>query len=433
LRYGYGVLTTRPPASYDRTVLRRRYLENRVRSAELFAIPLREAYYDRPIGLRHPVVFYDGHIPAFSFNKLVSEALGGAPIDAEFQRLFERGIDPESIDAAQKHARDAWPSRERVERFSAACDRAVLGAFADVELDDPERSPLLERAQAAYTILEHEEMHHETFLYIVHSMPYDRKRRAGRLGAFVESAQPAYRRVEIPAGTATLGAPRERSPFGWDNEFGAIALDVPAFEIEAHDVTNGDWLAYVKAGGPVPHFWIERDGAFFLRGMFEEMPLPLSWPVYVTQRQASEYAASRGGRLPTEAEFHRAAFGTPSGEERAFPWGDALPDPARHGNFDLRRFDPEPVGSSPEGASAFGVHDLIGNGWEWTSTEFAPLPGFAPMASYPQYSADFFDGAHYVIKGASPVTNRNHIRRSFRNWYRADYPYVFATFRVAFD
>jgi formylglycine-generating enzyme required for sulfatase activity len=166
--------------------------------------------------------------------------------------------------------------------------------------------------------------------------------------------------------------------------------------------------------------------------MFEEMPLPLSWPVYVTNAQAKAYAAWSGSRLPTEAEYHRAAFGTPGGEERAFPWGDEAPS-ARFGNFDFKRFDPEPVGSSPAGASAWGVEDLVGNGWEWTSTPFAPFPGFEPMASYPQYSADFFDGEHAIVKGASPVTNRNHVRRSLRNWYRTDYPYVYATFRTVVD
>jgi formylglycine-generating enzyme required for sulfatase activity len=104
-----------------------------------------------------------------------------------------------------------------------------------------------------------------------------------------------------------------------------------------------------------------------------------------------------------------------------------------HGNFGFRRFDPEPVGSSPAGASAWGVEDLIGNGWEWTSTPFAPFDGFVPMASYPQYSADFFDGRHYVMKGASPVTSTNLIRRSFRNWFFADYQYMYATFRRVYS
>jgi formylglycine-generating enzyme required for sulfatase activity len=407
-------------------------LSNRNRSAELFALLDPSVYYDRPIALRHPPVFYEGHFPAFSFNKVVREALGGPPIDPEFERLFERGIDPASTLEAGRHAPESWPQRQRVQAFGAACDARVLQAFAKADLTDAAASPMLDRAQVAYTILEHEEMHHETLLYLLHRVPLDKKRTRGRAGAFVERAPLATGRVAIPAGRATLGARRDEIPFGWDNEFDETAVEVAAFEIDVNDVTNGDWLGFVRAGGPLPPFWVERDGQMKLLGMFEEFPLPLSWPVYVTHAQASAYAAWRGARLPTEAEYHRAAFGTPDGEERAFPWGDAPPT-SKHGNFDFRRFDPEPVGINPLGASAFGVHDLIGNGWEWTSTPFEPLPGFAPLASYPQYSADFFDGAHYVVKGASPVTNRNHVRRSFRNWYRSDYPYMYATFRTVSD
>lgn len=148
----------------------------------------------------------------------------------------------------------------------------------------------------------------------------------------------------------------------------------------------------------------------------------------MTHQQATAYARWKGRRLPSEAEYHRAAFGTPQSDERAFPWGNAPPGPSR-GNFGFARFDPVPIGSYPDGASAWGVNDLVGNGWEWTSTPFAPFPGFEPMASYPQYSVDFFDGAHFVMKGASPVTHERLVRRSFRNWFRPDYPYVYATFR----
>jgi formylglycine-generating enzyme required for sulfatase activity len=235
----------------------------------------------------------------------------------------------------------------------------------------------------------------------------------------------------IPAGTATLGA-RRGDGFAWDNEFDEHVVAVDAFAIDVHDVTNGDYLAFVRAGASPPPFWLERDGAYRLRTVFGEIPLPESWPVYVSHDEAAAFATWSGGRLPTEPEYHRAAFGAPDGTERAFPWGDAPPT-AAHGNFDFRRYDPEPIGSSPAGASAWGVHDLIGNGWEWTSTPFAPFDGFAPMPSYPVYSNDFFDGKHYVMKGASPVTSHHLVRRSFRNWFYADYRYMFATFRRAYD
>jgi formylglycine-generating enzyme required for sulfatase activity len=87
------------------------------------------------------------------------------------------------------------------------------------------------------------------------------------------------------------------------------------------------------------------------------------------------------------------------------------------------------VNATPAGDSAFGLSQLVGNGWEWTSTVFGPFPGFRADANYPGYSANFFDGEHYVMKGASPRTAACFLRRSFRNWFRPDYPYVYATFR----
>ena len=162
--------------------------------------------------------------------------------------------------------------------------------------------------------------------------------------------------------------------------------------------------------------------------MFGTIPLPLSWPVYVSHAEASAFARWAGRKLPTEAQWHRAAYGAPDGTERAYPWGEAPPEEA-HGNFHHQRWDAAPVDAHPAGASAFGVFDLLGNGWEWTSTAFGPLPGFEPFSFYPGYSANFFDGKHFVMKGGSPRTDACMLRRSFRNWFQPHYPYVYATFR----
>jgi len=150
--------------------------------------------------------------------------------------------------------------------------------------------------------------------------------------------------------------------------------------------------------------------------------------VYISKADATAYSSSRGYQLPTAAEFQRAAYGTPGGAEYFHPWGNASPSPA-HGVFDFASWDPEPAGSHPAGRSAWGVEDLIGNGWEWTRSVFAPFPGFQPIPSYPEYSADFFDGEHFVMKGASQATARELIRPTFRNWFRSRYPYMYATFR----
>lgn len=423
-------MDTLAPAALDREAMISRYRANRRRTAELYGWIAPEAYEEAPIPLRHPFVFYAGHIPAFSFFTLVRDALRVPSIDPALETLFNRGIDPRDAATASGLRRKAWPDRATIEGFAAACDAAVIDALAHAAIDDPE-NPRLRHAEAAWNILEHEEMHHETLMYILNRLARDKQR--GPRSAHRDVAPARRDPIAIPAGRATLGARRDGVRFAWDNEFDQHTAEVGAFAIDAFDVTNGDWLAFVRDGGPVPSFWFERDGAWMLRAMFEDLPLPLSWPVYVTQEQAAQYCAWSGGRLPSEAEYHRAAFGTPSGEERAHPWGDAAADPERHGNFGWRRYDPEPAGSSPHGASAFGVHDLVGNGWEWTSTAFAPFDGFTPMASYPFYSADFFDGKHYVMKGASPVTASTLVRRSLRNWFYADYPYMFATFRRAYD
>jgi gamma-glutamyl hercynylcysteine S-oxide synthase len=412
-------------AALDRAKLLDWYRRNRERSAALFALMEGDAFYERPIPLRHPFAFYEGHIPAFSLLTLNLRGLGEPSIDPALERLFERGIDPSTVDEARRHDRTDWPSRESVAAFAALCDERVERALESAPIEDP-AVPRLRRGEAAYTILEHEAMHQETLMYIVHQLPYDRKRRIA--GRHEDRAIPPNAFRAVGAGTATLGAAREAIAFGWDNEFERTEVAVAGFDIAEHPITNGDWMRFVNEGGPVPSFWQERDGQWFLRAAFEEIALPGSWPVYVTHRQAEAYARWAGGRLPTEAEFHRAAFGTPGGEERPFPWG-AEPPSLLRGNFGFERFDPEPVDSHPAGASAWGVADLIGNGWEWTSTVFGPLPGFEPMASYPQYSADFFDGKHYVMKGASPVTPVELIRRSFRNWFYDDYPYMYAKFR----
>ena len=436
-----------------------RYQRTRDRSRALFGLLSDDAYFSQPIQLRHPIVFYDGHLPGFSFNTLVKKALGEPSIDPRLEALFARGIDPHESrahDGSAAARRALWPDRDEVRRFTTEADRRVADALARADLDRPGH-PLLDRAEAAFAILEHEAMHQETLLYMWHQLPYEQKHKPSDYQPKTGGAPPPVEWVDVPAGRATLGVDRGTIPFGWDNEFPAYAEDVPGFAIQRHNVTNAQYLQFVDAGGyrdrrwwgPADWDWVQRDKVahplfwvpadreahahggeshtWWWRGMFELIPLPLAWPVYVSQAEASAYARWRGARLPTEAEFQRAAYGSPEGE-RPHPWGSAAPTPG-HGVFDFSSWDPEPAGSHPQGASAWGIEDLVGNGWEWTSSPFAPFPGFAPMASYPEYSADFFDGEHIVMKGASPATARELLRPSLRNWFRTHYPYVYASFR----
>ncbi len=371
------------------------------------------AEYERPIPARHRLVFYLGHLEAFDWNQIGAAGLGLAAVDPVFDALFARGIDPAPGQLPQDRPGD-WPRvaevRAYVRRARAQVD-AVL-EFAPDEL--------------VHIALEHRLQHIETFAYLLHQL--DPRHKTALDQAPEPAAPPQPRRsIEIPAGRATIG--RERgADFGWDNEFGTAEVEVPGFTIDSHKVSNGDWLAYVGQGGPVPPFWIEAPSGWRLRTLFGEIELPLAWPVWVTHSQASAYATRHGRRLPTEAQWMRAAYGAPDENWRRQPWGEADAGPQR-GNFGLQRFDPVAVDSHPAGASGFGVHQMVGNGWEWTASAFGPLPGFAPHASYPSYSADFFDGEHFVLKGAAPTTHARLVRRSFRNWFRPDYPFVHAGFR----
>jgi len=311
-----------------------------------------------------------------------------------------------------------WPRQEEV---TAYCARARQ------EVDK-----LLRKAapDVVHMAIEHRLMHAETLAYLMHHMPFSQKSAPG-CGAAPDSNGHGPAIVTIPEGEATLGrCPREG--FGWDNEFDAHRVHVPAFEIDRCKVTNGDYLKFVEDGAPPPRFWVDLKGQWHLRGMFSLIPLPLDWPVYVMQEEAAAYAAWKGRKLMSEAQFHRAAFGSKGGMEHQYPWGNNAPSTI-HGNFNFEYWDPIPVNALPAGDSDFRVAQLVGNGWEWTSTVFAPFAGFRPSPTYPGYSADFFDGQHYVLKGGSPRTASALLRRSFRNWFRPNYPYLYATFRCVED
>jgi ergothioneine biosynthesis protein EgtB len=290
-------------------------------------------------------------------------------------------------------------------------------------------------------VVEHEAMHHETLLYMFQELDHRLKRRPGDWPALPApgASPPPARKVDVPAGEAVLGAARGSILFGWDNEFPEVRVPVPAFAVDDRPVTNADMLEFVRDGGyreprlwrPAdwdwrtrrgvdrPHSWRPEGEGYRVRSLLEDVPFDAAaaWPVMASWAEAAAYARWRGARLLTEAEWHRAALGAARAETGA--------------NVGFRHGSPLPVGAHPSGASAWGVLELVGNGWEWTATPFAPFPGFEPMASYPGYSADFFDDGHFVLRGGSWATDAALLRPSFRNWFQPHYPYVFSKFRCA--
>ncbi len=423
--------------------------EARTRTDELFRVLAPNAFYDRPIAERHRLIFYLGHLEAFDWNLLGPE-LGLEPLNTSLNQLFAFGIDPVDGGLPSDVPSD-WPAIAEVEKYNLGVRGQLdsrlndLAASSDASFFE---SPLLNVA------IEHRLMHAETLAYlfnnlpVAHKLPYD---------VTVADSRPAplSRQVTIPAGIATLGQLRGAA-FGWDNEFEQELVEVPSFSVDVFPVTNHDFLKFVRDAGyqtaaywrpedwdwkrrmnlEHPHFWVrsssvpaaDPDATWEYQGMFGTIPLPAAWPVYVSYAEANAFARWAGKKLPTEAQWHRAAYSTKEGADRAFPWGSAHPDPTR-GNFHHMSWEPTRVDAHPKGASAFGVFDLLGNGWEWTSTPFGPLPGFEAFPFYPGYSANFFDGKHFVMKGGSPRTDACMLRRSFRNWFQPHYPYIYSTFR----
>jgi formylglycine-generating enzyme required for sulfatase activity len=366
----------------------------------LFHLVRPSAFYDRPIGERHRMIFYLGHADAFDWNLIARYALDVPAFHEEFDRLFAFGIDPPPGELPADQPGD-WPALEEVERYQQRSREIIDELSGEV----PE--------QLLNVAIEHRLMHAETFAYILHQLEYGKKIAVEESLPAVRAVHMAARRPEflrIPAGPAQLGLPCNGA-FGWDNEYQAHLVEVPEFSVAQHKVTNGEYLEFVKEGADPPFFWADRGEGWVFHGMFSEYPLPLDAPVYVTHDQASAYARWRGMRLPSEAEYHRAACSAP-----------------RSSNLNFRYWDPISVFTDDDGTRR--PMQLAGNGWEWTSTLFAPFPGFTPFPFYPNYSEPFFDGAHYVLKGASPRTAECFLRPSFRNWFRPSYPYVYATFRT---
>ena len=256
----------------------------------------------------------------------------------------------------------------------------------------------------------------------------------------------------VPAGPFTMGTSTE--PWALDNERPAHVVDVPAFRIATAPVTCGEYAAFVDADGyrdprwwteagwrhrteaglVAPAFWArDADGTWWRRRFGVVEPVPLDQPVvHVCAHEADAYAAWVGARLPTEAEWEKAARHDPvTGTSRRFPWGDADPTPA-HANLGQRHLSPAPAGAYPAGASPLGVEQLMGDVWEWTASGWHPYPGFAAFP-YREYSEVFFGGDYRVLRGGSFGTDPAAVRATFRNWDHPVRRQIFAGFRLAWD
>ncbi|HEX5404892.1 MAG TPA: ergothioneine biosynthesis protein EgtB [Pseudonocardiaceae bacterium] len=392
--------------------------------------------------LMSPLVWDLAHIGNQEELWLVRDVGGREPVREDIDQLYD----------AFQHSRASRPSLPLLNPAQArGYVREVRDKVLDVLAAAPlEGTPLQERAFAFGMIAQHEQQHDETML-ATHQL---------RTGPAVLDAPPPQRppagqrlpaEVIVPAGPFTMGTSAE--PWALDNERPAHQVHVDAYAIDTVPVTNGAYLRFIAAGGYddprwwseqgwahrkeidlcAPRFW-SRDGDGWVRNRFGVIePVPVDEPVvHVCFYEAEAYARWAGRRLPTEAEWEKAArFDPATGRSRRFPWGDDEPTPER-ANLGQRHLRPAEVGAYPAGASALGVHQLVGDVWEWTASDFTAYPGFVAFP-YREYSEVFFGPDYKMLRGGSFGTDQVACRGTFRNW---DYPIrrqIFAGFRCARD
>jgi iron(II)-dependent oxidoreductase len=353
--------------------------------------------------------------------------------------------DVDSLYDAFKHRRADRPALPLLPPVEArAYDHEVRGRVLDLLERTPE-----EDLFTAGMVVQHEEQHDETMyatLQLRQGPPVLFSRRELPPGRPVRDGD----RVFVPGGEFVLGVDAATEPFSLDNERPAHLVHVGPFWIGRVPVRNGQWSEFIADGGyhrrdlwsargwahrveaglERPKYWTP-EGARRRFGVEEDVP-PDEPVQHVCYFEAEAFAAWSGARLPTETEWEKACAWDPAAKaRRAWPWGPAAPgaDRANLGGLGLR---PAPVGAYPDGASAYGAEQMIGDVWEWTSSDFTPWPGFTPMI-YRTYSEPFFGGDYKVLRGGSWAVAPSTIRPSFRNWDHPIRRQIFTGVRLAWD
>lgn len=391
--------------------------------------------------LMSPLVWDLGHIAAFEDLWLAHRGAGLALLRPDLAEVYDAFETPRAERGDLPYLR-----RGDALAYLAAVRERVLAPAAAGAVD----ATLLE------LVLRHEQQHTETMLQTM---------QLARLPAPPDALAPTFgpssdgtlagltglELVEVPAGPCTIGAPTEG--FAYDNERPRHAVDLPAFQIGRSAVTNGAFRAFVDGGGYArPEWWtreawawkeqydIQRPAGWTADGREWRMdrcePLDPSRPVvHVSWFEADAFARAHGARLPTEAEWEKAAtWDRQAGTALPQPWGETPhgADVAAHGNVDQQAFGTVPVGTHPHGASPAGCLGMIGDAWEWTAGGFDGYPGFSAHP-YREYSEVFFGGDYRVLRGGSWATRARVATPTFRNWDHPQRRQIFAGLRIAKD
>lgn len=374
-----------------------------------------------------PAGWHLGHIAYTESLWILERTAGIQPLGKEYRRLF-------TADGLPKTERVNLPTLSEVRCYLDAVREKVLNYLETADLDEQER---LWR-----WLIQHESQHTETIAFVLQLQSWDTHLGKQDTGVGKRDTRPTpTEMIEIPAGYCEQGSDLIDA---LDNERPVHQVYLETYLIDRYPVTCGQYRVFIEAGGYQNSKWWSASGWNWLQE--QSVSQPLYWtnnptwgshPVYgVSAYEAEAYARFVGKRLPTEAEWEKAAsWDAAAGYRRIYPWGEAEPaaqlcNHAYLGEDSYPPLQTTPVDAHPAGQSAYGCHDMLGNVWEWTASVFGGYEGFV---SYPYagYSKVYFDGQHYVLKGGSWATRSWALRSSFRNWYHPYVRQILAGFRCA--
>lgn len=430
-----------PIQSLDREAISARLERVRERTLSLIAGLDWQVLTEQHVSILSPMVWDLGHIANFEELWLCQRLSGDKELHSDYAEMFDAVINPRPT------RKDLLlpVASELLEYMSAVRSKTL----ETLERVDSVTEPDLVGDGLVYELVaEHEEQHQETLLQAFQILE-DPSYVPAQWRRLPKGQTPQNEMIEVPEGTCTIGAPAQG--FAYDNERGAHEVLVPGFYIDSTPVSCGDFERFVEDGGyKRPELWSEegwrwrsdtgaespanwryRNGGWVVRSMGRSERLRADLPVtHVCYWESEAFSRWAGKRLPTETEWEKAALWDEArGQARPYPWGSEPPDRSR-ANLDQFGFGPAPVGAYPRGASAYGVEQMVGDVWEWTSSAFTPYPGFEAYP-YREYSEIFFGDAYKVLRGGSWATRPAVARGTFRNW---DFPIrrqIFAGFRCA--
>lgn len=397
--------------------------------------------------LMSPLVWDVGHVGNFEELWLLRELDGRAAHDLRYDEMYNPFDNPRWV-------RGELPllNREEAIEYIDEVRADALGILSRIELDP--HTPLLHNGYVFKMVIQHEAQHQETILQALDMRedlaPYaPAARRTVASGRNVDDTE----QVVVSAGPFLLGT--NDSTEAYDNERPQHRVELPSFAIDKYPVTNRRYAEFIEADGyerrelwtddgwewrrsvadEAPQGWSRQvGGGWLVRRFGHVIDLDPSEPVqHVTFHEAEAFARFAGGRLPSEAEWEKAASWDPKGETtRIYPWGDA-PATNSLANIGQSGWGPAPVGAYPDGASAYGVEQMLGDVYEWTTSAFERYPGFSTFP-YPEYSEVFFGDPEYrVLRGASWATSKHVTRNTFRNWDYRIRRQIFSGIRLAWD